>query len=167
MTLGEKIKQFRLNKGLKQSDLAIITGISRISIGYYERNDRQPGIEQVEKIAAALDVKPFDLMGWGYWDATHPEFYQALDDEEAFEGYLKSLGYSVDYESEGDANAPDTVTFSATIIRGKQITTLNADEYKELQAKYLEMRKKVKELEADCQDIVEMRIQKKAESKGN
>jgi len=65
-TTGERIKQFRKNKGYKQYQLAEKSGISRISIGYYERDERQPGKEQVEKIAAALDVSPVDIMGWDY-----------------------------------------------------------------------------------------------------
>lgn len=42
MTIGEKIKELRINKGLKQSELAEKAGVSRVAIGNYERNARQP-----------------------------------------------------------------------------------------------------------------------------
>lgn len=78
MTIGEKIKEIRLNRGLKQSDLAEKSGLSRVAIGNYERNDRTPGTEQVERLAAALGVSPVDLIGWGYYDAKSPEIGEQI-----------------------------------------------------------------------------------------
>lgn len=54
--IGEKIKQLRIEKGLKQSELAEKAGISRVSVGFYERNERQPTIEIAIRIAHALGV---------------------------------------------------------------------------------------------------------------
>lgn len=65
MQLGEMIKKMRIEKGLKQDELAEKTGISRVSLGFYERNQRQPTMESVGKIAAALGVSIYDLLNSG------------------------------------------------------------------------------------------------------
>lgn len=65
MNIGEKIKEIRLAKGMKQSDLAEKAGISRVAIGNYERGDRQPNIDILSKIATALDLDISDLVPSG------------------------------------------------------------------------------------------------------
>ena len=150
MTTGDKIKQFRINKGLKQYELAEKSGVSRISIGYYERNERQPGMEQVEKLAAALDVSPVDLMGWGYYDAKHPEMGKKLREESAFESYLSTLGYLVSLQGEvtnwhweemtdkngnvvGRGQVADDSESEYKLSKGKQAVTFTDAEFEELQ----------------------------------
>lgn len=63
MTLGERIKELRLNQNPKmtQSKLAEKAGISRVAIGNYERGDRTPDAGTLQKIANALDVTVGDL----------------------------------------------------------------------------------------------------------
>ena len=56
MTIGEKIKYFRKQRGITQGELAELTGIHPVSIRKYETNKMQPLPPQVEKIAAALNV---------------------------------------------------------------------------------------------------------------
>ena len=51
-----KIRNLRTEKGMKQSELAEATGLSRISIGNYERGNRQPSVNAAAKIAYALGV---------------------------------------------------------------------------------------------------------------
>lgn len=54
--IGEKIKKYRKEKNLLQEDLAKMTGISRVSLGNYERGTRTPSAEILDKIALALKV---------------------------------------------------------------------------------------------------------------
>jgi transcriptional regulator with XRE-family HTH domain len=54
--IGERIRNLRIDKGLKQNQLAEATGLSRISIGNYERGNRQPPVDVAAKIASALGV---------------------------------------------------------------------------------------------------------------
>jgi len=96
--VGEKIKEIRLKKGMKQSDLAEKSRISRVAIGNYERNDRQPGTEQIVRIASALEVSPVDLMGWDYWDVKYPDVAVKNSEDQAMLNYLKLLGFAVEYE---------------------------------------------------------------------
>lgn len=56
MTIGDRIKQARTEKGLTQKQLGIISETSEITIRQYELGKRQPRIEQLQRIASALDV---------------------------------------------------------------------------------------------------------------
>ena len=147
MTIGEKIKEIRLNRGLKQSDLAEKSGLSRVAIGNYERNDRTPGTEQVERIAHALGVSPVDLVGWDYFDSKVDTIKLSKEVEEIrlFESYLSSLGYVVQTMPDGERS----------ITKGKMTAKFNQTEFNELQAKF-------SELNADIQTLIEARIQSKA-----
>lgn len=55
MTVGERIQAARKKAGMKQSELAEKLGVAVITIGQYERGKRQPNLEQLRRIAAALD----------------------------------------------------------------------------------------------------------------
>jgi repressor LexA len=56
MTLGEKIRKARINKGLTQSRLAQILGISNSTLNKYENNTLRPNVYILEKIAKVLDI---------------------------------------------------------------------------------------------------------------
>ncbi|MBM7836323.1 helix-turn-helix domain-containing protein [Clostridium sardiniense] len=57
------IKKIRKSKHITQTKLSIETGISQAEISYLENDkDTSAKLEQVEKIAEALHVCPFDLM---------------------------------------------------------------------------------------------------------
>lgn len=64
MNIGSRIKDYRLAKHLTQEELAAASGLSRVAIGNYEREDREPGISTVEKLAKALGCPPAVLVGW-------------------------------------------------------------------------------------------------------
>ncbi|MCW6077238.1 helix-turn-helix domain-containing protein [Clostridium sporogenes] len=55
-TIGEKIKKYRLLRGLTQIELSIQTNIKKSAIGTYETNKIYPPMEKLEKIAEVLDV---------------------------------------------------------------------------------------------------------------
>ncbi len=65
LTIGERIRQARNEKGLTQKQLGSISGTSEITIRQYELGKRQPRIEQLQRIASALDVDVNWLMN-GY-----------------------------------------------------------------------------------------------------
>lgn len=65
LNIGARIKKLRTEKGLKQSDLAEKAKISRVAVGNYERNERQPTIDIASRIAAALGVS-LDFLIYGY-----------------------------------------------------------------------------------------------------
>lgn len=61
MGIGQNIKRARINNRLSQSELADKVGITRISIGHYERDIRLPPIETLKKISKALNISIDDL----------------------------------------------------------------------------------------------------------
>lgn len=63
MTLGQRIQNFRREKGLTQKQLAEILGLATGTIQQYELDKRQPRINQLQAIAAALNVSTADLLG--------------------------------------------------------------------------------------------------------
>lgn len=62
MTVGERIKKIRLEKGMTQQDLAKRTGINDANIRKYEGGRQNPKLETLERIAAALEVDPYYLV---------------------------------------------------------------------------------------------------------
>lgn len=58
MTIGEKIKYLRKQKGLTQTELSTLTGIHQVSITKYEKGKMIPQPDQLQKIVGALDVSP-------------------------------------------------------------------------------------------------------------
>ena len=61
MTIGERIKEIRTQKGIKQKELANKIGISYVMLSQYERGERKPKLGMIDKIALALDVQPIEL----------------------------------------------------------------------------------------------------------
>ena len=57
-TLGEKIKEARIKKGLKQSELAKILDVGASTISNWETDVNKPDVEMLEYICGALEVPP-------------------------------------------------------------------------------------------------------------
>jgi len=161
VTIGEKIKQFRLNKGLKQSELAEKSGVSRVSIGLYERDERVPRVEHLEKIASVLGVKSNNIIGVSYFDKKKEDENLADDVKrlETFESYLSSLGYTVKYAFDGEDGSGDGCAF---ITKDGLTAGLSTSEFETLQQKFIELQGCIDELQSDYRAIIETRIQTKA-----
>lgn len=91
MNLGDAIKELRLMRGLKQEDLAKKAGLSRISIGNYERNDRMPRYDILIKIANALDVEAGDL----FWNPEGVVNKESDSSTFFIEQKLSQIGYNL------------------------------------------------------------------------
>ena len=63
MDIGQRIKAARKAIGLTQDQLAQKSGVATITIRQYETGKRQPRLEQLQKIADALDVSISYLLG--------------------------------------------------------------------------------------------------------
>lgn len=62
MTIGEKIRNLRKEKGLTQKSLGELCGINEANIRKYESNKQNPKVITLKKIADALDVNYLDLL---------------------------------------------------------------------------------------------------------
>lgn len=65
---GDRVREIRLQKGLSQEGLARLAKIDRTYIGGIERGERNPGIKNVYRIAAALGIPASDLFREGASD---------------------------------------------------------------------------------------------------
>lgn len=60
-----RVREERARQGLSQEGLAEKTGLHRTYIGSIERSERNLTIDNIERIAIALGVKPTDLLSGG------------------------------------------------------------------------------------------------------
>lgn len=56
MTLGQKIKGLRKNKGLSQEDLANKLNVSRQAVSKYEKDINEPNIDTIKRISKYFNV---------------------------------------------------------------------------------------------------------------
>ncbi|ACV28825.1 HTH-type transcriptional regulator immR [Anaerococcus prevotii] len=63
MSLGAKLKQLREEQEMKQETLAQILGINRATISMYERNQRVPSTEILQKYTKTFNVSSDYLLG--------------------------------------------------------------------------------------------------------
>jgi len=63
--LAKNIRVRRADLGISQEALADRCGLHRTYIGAIERCERNVSIDNIEKIAAALEVEPFSLLSGG------------------------------------------------------------------------------------------------------
>lgn len=92
MAFGERMRSLRLQHGLTQDELAVKSGISRVSVGFYERGERIPPTDIAAAIAKVLNTSiDYMLSGRG---SPRP----SQEDQERFEemiGYMESSGFTV------------------------------------------------------------------------
>ena len=61
---GEKVRDFRIKKGLSQEELAARVGLHRTYIGMIERAEKNITLTNMEKIAKALSKKVNELINF-------------------------------------------------------------------------------------------------------
>jgi len=59
---GERVREERLKQNLSQEELASRAGVHRTYIGMIERAEKNITLENIEKIAKALGMKPAELI---------------------------------------------------------------------------------------------------------
>lgn len=70
---GERLKAAREAAGLTQEELGERVGVTGVTIMRYEKNQRQPRLKQLSRIALALNISVSELVEPGYWDTLTPE----------------------------------------------------------------------------------------------
>lgn len=119
MSIGENIKKYRVEKGLTQQELADIIGVQRAAISKYEKNIVSISINQIEKIASALDITTSQLL---YDQEIENTLNQSADDEaQRQEMYLKEL-------REDTINKYDSLDLFGQKAANKYINFLAKDE---------------------------------------
>lgn len=62
-TFGERLRSLRASKNLSQMDFAKQIKVSKSSVNMYERDEREPGFETLERIADYFNVDIDYLLG--------------------------------------------------------------------------------------------------------
>lgn len=60
--IGSRIKKLRIEKGLSQKEMAKICGMPYSTYSNYENNNREPGTDQLYKIASVLGISVSELI---------------------------------------------------------------------------------------------------------
>ena len=66
MNIGKNIKKYRKEAGLTQKKLGELSGTSERTIQQYETGKRQPRLEQLRKVADALNIPMYQLTEMNY-----------------------------------------------------------------------------------------------------
>lgn len=109
--IGKNIRIQRKNKNLTQQELAERIGRTESSIRKYEKGLVQIPINVLEQIASVLEVSPYELMGFDYFDLKdngellrnvldelnelEPQKLNSLSELVSLEKYITTLGYDI------------------------------------------------------------------------
>lgn len=78
-TLGEQIRELRKKRGMTQEQLANKLGTTKAAISRYEKDQRQPKISQIKKIATALDASSDETLL--LFTGTEEMYFSKIDGE--------------------------------------------------------------------------------------
>lgn len=128
MLIGDNIRRLRKERGITQKKLGELCGIAEPNIRKYESGKQNPKLETIEKIASALGVTAFDLMGIEYFDLKNPKAGRQYAEYEGFQNYLQSIGFSVKEIQESEDSCSYAISGNGLDL------TLSNEEYSQLQA---------------------------------
>jgi|GEM_PF-1693757 len=115
--IGDRIKDIRITKGIKQKDFAKKLSIPTSTLANYETNRRPVSIEVLNKIADALEVSINDLLGV---TTTRSEFEEDFDisvfDEDVMK-YILMLKKELKKNTSGDNITNTTILQNLVINR--------------------------------------------------
>jgi len=60
--IGERLRQLREERALRQEDLAELAGVGKNTVNRLEKNHTEPHMTTVRKLAEALGVDPRELV---------------------------------------------------------------------------------------------------------
>ena len=127
MLIGDNIRRFRKERGITQKKLGELCGIAEPNIRKYENGKQNPKLETIEKIASALGVTAFDLMGIEYFDLKNPDAGRQYAEYDGFQKYLQSMGFSIKEKQENEDSCSYAISGNGLDL------TLSPEEYTQLQ----------------------------------
>lgn len=127
-TLGENIKNARINKGITQEELATALNTTKATISRYELDKRKPDVEQIQRIAAFLGVHEIALLP----DTDHNEIALAWTKEWIAEQYAKNVPIDVTYDDENPWELSLLEAFERLNLDGQIIAVERVEELTEI-----------------------------------
>lgn len=121
MTIGERIRQRRIELGLSQEEVSIKAGYkSRSSVNKLESSRNLP-LSKVEKMATALECTPAYLMGWedenGEPETNQESYYIDDDAREMAQFLFENPEYKVLFDASRKVSKEDIATVKAIMDR--------------------------------------------------
>lgn len=94
---GKRLKSLRTSKKMSQKEFGKLFGLAESTIGMYERDERRPDFELLNKFANYFDVSTDYLLG--RIDTPNPYSQEKKSaDEEAFQKFLNDPNLQVFYK---------------------------------------------------------------------
>lgn len=118
-TIGDKLKALRLSKKITLAALSRSSGLSDRAIRYIENNERQPGIDAIKKLSAALDVSTSYFMD-------DDLFQEEVDKEEVLAEAKEKYG------SRGKAQAERIYQQTQALFAGGQLSAEDRSAFRDL-----------------------------------
>ena len=118
-TIGDKLKALRLSKKITLAALSRSSGLSDRAIRYIENNERQPGIDAIKKLSAALDVSTSYFMD--------DDLFQEEADKEEVLAEVKEK-----YGSRGKAQAERIYQQTQALFAGGQLSEEDRSAFRDL-----------------------------------
>lgn len=148
MMIGEIIKTLRESLNITQEELAERSGLSRVSIGNYERGSRKPAPEVLKKLSKGLNVDYMELMTKaGY---VNEEIIESIDK-------IKNGGLKLKIKTNGKTTIGNILQ---SALRSKQLTLEDLSKKSEIPEPLL------KQMLEDKIEPDEFQISKLAETTG-
>nr|DAS98414.1 MAG TPA: helix-turn-helix domain protein [Caudoviricetes sp.] len=122
MTIGERIKQRRIELGLSVDEVAEKLGKNRATVYRYESNDIENlPVGTLEPLATILETTPAQLMGWDDSDSHNSEtdnsYYINEDAKELAQFLFENPEYRVLFDAAKDVSAEDLEMVKTIIDR--------------------------------------------------
>lgn len=101
MTIGERIKAARLDKGYTQEQLAQMIGVAKSTLTGYEKGNREPDAMKINALARVLDVTGDYLLDTGFKPSVSTQAMEIARAYDKMSSYGKSLIDKI-IENEGE-----------------------------------------------------------------
>lgn len=128
---GNKIRQFRLEKGYSQKDLAKLLNVTSRTISRWEQNNNQPNPDELHKLAKLIGVSDEDL---------ERDNDVSVNDYESKQTVLERISDSVDNLVTGQESINESIVAEREEFRERQ-----GELIQELRAQNSELMKKLEE----------------------
>lgn len=134
MTIQENMKKIRTNKGYSMSFVAERMGITPQGYSYYENGKSEPTIENLKRIAIALDVDLSELLNIKS-DRYYEYFEQFLVDLATLDDILSEIGctFKVEKDIVTVFYKGETITYNPEQLQNLWWDILDFTEFKLLQ----------------------------------
>lgn len=124
MGLGERIKEFRLRKGMTQQQLADLIGVQRAAISKYEKNIVDIPLKQLKRIANALNANIYDLVDDNTEIGTIGNYYFKRNSDNSYEFESTKIMSEIPDKLISDYNKLNTLGKGEAIKRVEELTEI-------------------------------------------